>query len=259
MSPKLEAIGKGDEFKQKFLLTDATPAFANALRKIAMDEVPTLAIEDVDISKNSSALYDEMLALRLGLVTFTTDIKGYTPIDKCSCKGESCAKCSVQFTLEAETVGYVYSSLIKTKDPKVKPVFKDTPIIKLIKGQKVEVQGNLVMGRGKVHSKWSPCLIWYNYEPKIKIVDSKVKDAQAIAKICPEVFEVSGNKLKVKDAYAYKDVCESFEGVEVEFNPNNFIFYVESWGQLTPKEIITTALDILSEKSEELVEALKEK
>ncbi len=259
MSPKIEALEKKSEFKQTFLLTDATPALANALRKIAMDEVPTLAIEDVEIVKNSSALYDEMLALRLGLVPFTTDIKGYTPIDKCTCNGEGCAKCSVQFTLEAENVGYVYSSSIKTKDPKIKPVFKDIPVAKIIKGQKVEVQGNVVMGRGKIHTKWSPGLVWYIYEPKIKIVDSKVKDPQSIAKICPDVFEVSGGKLKVKNVYAYTDVCSSFEGIEVEENPSNFIFYVESWGQLTPKEIITAALDILSEKSEELVEALKEK
>ncbi|MEM3127072.1 MAG: DNA-directed RNA polymerase subunit D [Candidatus Woesearchaeota archaeon] len=259
MSPKIELLEKKSEFIQKFLLTDATPAFANALRKVAIDEVPTLAIEDVEIVKNSSALYDEMLGLRLGLIPFTTDLKDYTPIDKCSCKGEGCAKCSVNFTLEAENTGYVYASSIKTKDSKVKPVFKDMPIAKLIKGQKIEVQGNLVMGRGKMHAKWSPGLVWYTYEPKIKIIDSKVKNPQEIAKICPEVFEVSSNKLKVKNVYAYKDVCENFEGIEVEFNPNNFIFYVESWGQLSPKEIITNALDILAEKSEELVESLKEK
>lgn len=259
MSPKIELLEKKSDLKQTFLLSDATPAFANALRKIAMDEVPTLAIEDVEISKNSSALYDEMLALRLGLIPFTTEIKDYTPIDKCSCNGEGCAKCSVNFTLEADTVGNVYASLIKTKDSKVKPVYKDMPIVKLIKGQKIEVQGNLVMGRGKIHTKWSPGLVWYIYEPKIKIIDSKVKNPQEIAKICPEVFEVSGGKLKVKNIYAYKDVCSSFEGIEVEENPNNFIFYVESWGQLSPKEIITSALDILAEKSEELVESLKEK
>ncbi len=40
---------------------------ANALRR-SVDEIPVLAINEVDIYKNDSALYDEIIAHRLGLI-----------------------------------------------------------------------------------------------------------------------------------------------------------------------------------------------
>ena len=51
--------------------TEANESLANAIRR-SVSEVPTLAIDEVEIFKNDSALYDEMLALRLGLVPLKT-------------------------------------------------------------------------------------------------------------------------------------------------------------------------------------------
>ena len=44
------------------------PSFANALRRILLAEIPTLAIEDVFINQNTGVVHDEILAQRLGLV-----------------------------------------------------------------------------------------------------------------------------------------------------------------------------------------------
>ena len=59
----------------RFVLSDVSPAFANALRRIILAEVPVMAIEDVMILENSSVMYDEILAHRLGLIPITTDQK----------------------------------------------------------------------------------------------------------------------------------------------------------------------------------------
>jgi DNA-directed RNA polymerase subunit D len=75
-----------------FLLKKTTPAFANALRRVIIDYVPTMAIEDIEFSKNSSILYDEIIAHRLGLTPIKTDLKSYNLISDCKCKGETKAK-----------------------------------------------------------------------------------------------------------------------------------------------------------------------
>ena len=79
-----------DDSLARFTLSGASPAFANAIRRAMIGEVPTLAIEDVRIYDNTSALFDEMLAHRLGLIPIRTDLTTYTTKDTCSCGGAGC-------------------------------------------------------------------------------------------------------------------------------------------------------------------------
>ena len=50
--------------KLSFILKGADEVTVNTLRRMIKEEVPTLAIEDIEIKDNSSALYDEILAHR---------------------------------------------------------------------------------------------------------------------------------------------------------------------------------------------------
>lgn len=52
----------------RFELQNTDITVANALRRIIISEVPTMAIEIVEIKENTSALHDEFLAHRLGLI-----------------------------------------------------------------------------------------------------------------------------------------------------------------------------------------------
>ena len=56
-----------EEGKLSFIIKDSTPTFANTLRRIMIEEVPTMAIEEIEFRKNNSILYDEIIAHRLGL------------------------------------------------------------------------------------------------------------------------------------------------------------------------------------------------
>ena len=50
----------------------ANDSLANAIRR-SINEIPILAVDEVEIYKNDSALYDEFLAHRVGLVPLKTE------------------------------------------------------------------------------------------------------------------------------------------------------------------------------------------
>ncbi|MFW5865924.1 MAG: hypothetical protein ACOCU6_02405 [Nanoarchaeota archaeon] len=85
---KLSVQEKSDE-KLKFTLKGASAAYANTLRRLMLGEVPTMAIEDVTFTHNDSILYDEILAHRLGLVVWNTDLDSYNLTSACPCKGQA--------------------------------------------------------------------------------------------------------------------------------------------------------------------------
>ena len=253
--------------KLSFILKNASPAFANAIRRNAIEEVPVMAIEDVEFRNNSSVIYDEIVAHRLGLIPLTTDLKSYNLPDKCKCDGKGCAQCQLKLILKVRGQGTVYSSDIKSTDPKVKPAYQKIPIVKLLKGQKLEFEATATLGKGKEHTKWSPGLVYYKNMPVINI-NKQCKNPEVIAEQCPQnVFEVKNNKLTLNKDNLLKchlcnacvDICEPKGAITVENNNKDFIFYVESWGQLEPKEIIIESLKIIKDTSDEFIKEIKKK
>ncbi len=57
-----------------FIVRDAEVPFINAIRRVAMVNVPKIAIEDVNIIRNDSAMFNEVLAHRLGLTPLVSDL-----------------------------------------------------------------------------------------------------------------------------------------------------------------------------------------
>lgn len=128
----------------------------NTIRRVIIDEVPTFAIEDVEVVANDSPLFDETVAHRLGLVPLVTDLESYNFKENCSCGGVGCALCEVTLTLSQDEEGYIYSGSIKSNDPQIVPTEGKTPITKLKEGKKAEFNMKAVLGRGMVHAKWAP-------------------------------------------------------------------------------------------------------
>lgn len=255
----IKVLEKKDN-KLVFVLKDSTPGFANALRRIMTSEVPVLAVRRVTFVKNSSALFDEMIAHRLGLLPLITDLESYTLPSQCSCKGAGCAKCQVTFTLKAEGPITVYSTDLKSQDPKVKPVFK-MPVVTLLKGQELEFEAVVTLGTGKEHAKFSPALVYYKGYPKITI--DKLRNSEEVFKSCPaKVFEMDGKSLKVKNleachlCLACVDCADPKGGITVQSSEKDFIFTIESWGNLSPEKILSTSLEVFDEKLEEFSEKL---
>ena len=253
--------------KLSFTLKNATPAFANAIRRNAIEEVPVMAIEDVEFRNNSSVIYDEIIAHRLGLIPLTTDLESYNLPDKCKCGGKGCAQCQLKLILKVRGQGTVYSSDIKSTDPKVKPAYQKIPIVKLLKGQKLEFEATAILGRGKEHTKWSPGLVYYKNMPLINI-NKQCKNPEVIVEQCPQnVFEVKNNKLTLNKDNSLKchlcnacvDICEPKGAITLDKTDKDFIFYVESWGQLSCKGIIDESLKIIKDTSNEFIKEIKKK
>ena len=251
-----------DQGKLSFILKDSNHVFANTLRRLMIDEVPTMAIEEVEFSKNNSILYDEIIAHRLGLITLKSDLKSYNLPDTCKCEGKGCNRCQLKMVLKAAKIGTVYASEIKSKDPAVKPVYGSTPIVKLLKGQSLELEATAVLGRGRQHMKWSPCHVYYKYKRTIEIT-GEVKNPEAIIEVDHNnIFEIKDRKLvinkdKVLNCDLSLDFSEIDKGVRVVASESDFVFYIESFGQLSCKEIVNKAVDILDEQLDKLVEELK--
>ncbi len=246
-----------------FVVKDSSASMMNALRRIAINEVPVMAIEDVEIRKNSSVLYDETIAHRLGLVPLTTDSESFSLPAECKCNGAGCARCQVKLTLSCDEPGMVYSEELKSKDPKIKPAFGKIPIVKLIKGQKLEVEVTAVLGQGKEHAKWSPGLVFYKHYPVLKIAE-EIKD-RSLVETFPGIFEEKGGKVSINESEFLKshltDSIEEITGgsVKVEDKENDFVVFVESWGQLGCKEILESSMEIFNDKLAAFQEGLKEK
>ena len=160
--------------KLTFLIKDTNPAFVNTLRRIMISEVPTLAVKKVTFVKNNSALFDEVIAHRLGMLPLKTDLESYNLQEKCDCKGKGCARCQTFITVKAEGPLTVYASDLKSQDPEVKLVYPKMPIIKLLKGQELEFEATVSLGLGKDHIKFSPCLASYRGYPQFT-VNKKIK------------------------------------------------------------------------------------
>ncbi len=249
----------------KLLVKNTSPAHINALRRAIIDHVPTMAIKEVEFVKNNSILYDEIIAHRLGLVVLKTDLKSYNLPENCKCKGAGCAQCQLKLKLKAKGPGIVYASDIKSTDPKVKPVYPKTQIVKLIEGQELELLATATLGLGKTHAKWSPGIAYYRYKPQVEIKKPVAEgDAEAAAKTCPHaVYDVKNKKLSInKENMINCDLCNDCadkfpENFKITHSDTDFIFDVEVWGQLPLQEVLKRSVEYLKDTTEEFGKLLK--
>lgn len=255
-------IKSSDEGRIILVIEGVDVPFINALRRICMVEVPTMAIEEVNVIKNDSRIFDEVLAHRLGLVPIKTDLQSIIPHDECDCD-DHCPRCSVSLLLNEKGSKTVYSGDLTSKDPKTVPVHDTIPLLKLRDDEEVELEAIAQLGIGLEHAKWQPTTSSaYKYYPLITVDPEKCEACAKCAEECPRgvlEFDEKENKILVVDPEncnmcktCVKD-CE-MDAITVEGQEDKFIFKIETDGSLKPEEVISTACDILAGKSEKIIE-----
>ncbi|HJN57848.1 MAG TPA: DNA-directed RNA polymerase subunit D [Nitrososphaerales archaeon] len=155
---KIKVLEKSTD-RVKIQLQGISLSYANAIRRIALSEVPVMAIDNIIIIENSSIMYDELLAHRLGLIPLKTDLSKYVLPKDCDCDNSlGCLKCSVSLVLDSgdsDSTKEILSGQLKSvSDTTTIPINSDIPIVKVAPGQKVSLEAYARLGTGKEHAKW---------------------------------------------------------------------------------------------------------
>ena len=235
----MEMIKKTNE--EMSFIGEIDVGLANAIRR-SVGEIPILAIDECDIYKNDSALYDEIIAHRLGLVSLKNQkMKKGETVEmkmKAKCKGD-----------DVEIMAGLLGDNI---------VYPETPIVLLGDKQEIELVARAKSGKGNEHAKFMPGVIFYKHLAKIKILDEGEKYSE-LADLYPDVFEMFGEKLKVKNASACDLDNEDFKnypGVSIGFG-DNLVFMIESWGQIGVKDVFIEACKALKGNLSEVLKVVK--
>ncbi|KAK5116378.1 hypothetical protein LTR62_007925 [Meristemomyces frigidus] len=189
-----------------FILSHTTLALANSLRRTMLAEIPTLAIDLVEIEENTSVLPDEFLAHRMGLLPLSArGAEDLIYARDCNCV-EGCDNCSCLInlsvanrTLDTNLKVFARDLVVSRHDgttihdprprdettglplnphdlpPRAFPIITDPaaegPLIcKLRKGQEIKLRCIVKKGIAKEHSKWAPtAAIGFEYDPHNKL------------------------------------------------------------------------------------------
>jgi DNA-directed RNA polymerase subunit D len=266
---EIQILEKTDEF-MRFIVRGVNVPFVNALRRIMLTEVPTMAIDEIVILENSSILNDEILAHRMGLIPLKTDLDSYNLPEECKCGSDlGCNLCRANLTLEAEAEDKtltVYSGDLKPENPDIAPVSDKIPIVKLAPEQRVNLETYARLGKGKKHAKWQPVsMCIYMYLPEVKIDSERCDACGKCVKVCPEeIFVETAEGIKTQKEIECTlcmdcvDACpQDPPAVEISWDEKAFIFKIESTGALPAERIVVEAVKILDNKVKDFSDQLK--
>lgn len=272
-----------------FDLIGVDASIANALRRVLLAEVPTMAIETVYIQNNTSIIQDEILAHRLGLIPIKADPQMF---EECAEGEDPTDQNTIVFRLDVEcqpppghssvsvpTASGVqpYTEVVYTRhleyQPQgdqedrfpdgIAPVSPDIIIAKLREGQHIQLEAHCRKGVGKDHAKFSPCATAsYRLLPEIVFPTPITGDlAGELAEMCPlQVFDIEDIRgvptavaARPRDCTMCRE-CIRREGwdsrVQLRRVANHFIFTVESSGCIAPVDLVKQAISVLRKKAE---------
>nr|XP_027193914.1 DNA-directed RNA polymerases II, IV and V subunit 3-like [Dermatophagoides pteronyssinus] len=174
--PKIDVVELSQNFLS-FYLRDCDVSIANALRRVMIGEVPTLAIDIVTISENTTCLQDEIITHRLGLIPIdSTNCENFKYNHLCTCV-DSCAECQARYSIDMTVTG---NSVYNLTHYDISPIGNAPPIrifhdgtfqnlinrqcktepgiliAKLSPGSSFKAELQAIKGIGSIHTKWSP-------------------------------------------------------------------------------------------------------
>ncbi|KIY73033.1 RBP11-like subunits of RNA polymerase [Cylindrobasidium torrendii FP15055 ss-10] len=276
----LEPIVRIRSLKQdrvNFVLENVDLSYANSLRRVMMADIPTVAIDLVEITENTTVLPDEFISHRLGMIPLVSvncdEVMRYNR--DCVCVG-FCDYCTIKLVIDVQchdsvtmdvTSNHLESAVaapfnnngmdgdeISKRAPDFgspvgKGVIGQPPVLiaKIRKGQRLQAVCIAKKGIAKEHAKWSPCTaVSFEYDPYNKLRHTTYWFETDIKKEWP----ISDNRLEEEEP-------RDDDAFDYLAKPNKFYFEVETDGSLGPQEVVMKGIAELKKKLENLVLGLK--
>ncbi|CAL1707555.1 unnamed protein product [Somion occarium] len=248
--------------KVKFVLENVDLALANSIRRVMMADIPTIAIDMVEIESNTTVLPDEFIAHRLGQIPLVStncdEAIRYTR--DCTCM-DGCKYCTVILNLnvacneEGKTMMITSNHLeVALWGEEVDQIGKDEigvePILitKIRKGMELKVRCVAKKGIAKEHAKWSPCsAVGFEYDPHNRLRHTTYwfeSDERA--------------EWPLSDNAQLEEPVKEDEPFDYNAKPTRFYMDVETDGSLGPQEVVLKGLQELQTKLANLVLGLKQ-
>ncbi|CAA9959956.1 DNA-directed RNA polymerase protein [Pyrenophora teres f. maculata] len=248
--------------RASFIVQNFNLETANSLRRVMLSEIPTLAIDVVEVLDNTSVLADEFVCHRLGLIPLSS--KGVDDLvysRDCDCEGY-CDNCAVVLSLNAKCTGseimkvYARDLVIESRTPNDevgKPVITDSEgtgscIVKLRRGQAINMRCIAKKGIAKEHAKWAPsAAIGFEYDPANKLHHLDYWHEEDPEKEWPK------DEARINLDGGPENPDERFDFNAV---PTRFFYDVETVGGIDPDQIVTKGIHRLQLKLAEIVQGL---
>lgn len=262
-------------------LGGTTASQVNAIRRTLLADLPKLAIEDVEFHlgpirdeasgkdyDSSTSMFDEAVALRMGLLPIPTDLGQFRKKSECTCNGAGCVHCQVMYSVDKKGPCTVYSrDLVPLGDAALAILEPEIPIVRLGARQALLAYATAIVGTAREHAKWQVAhAVGQSPRPHINISKhTGCTDAclKRVSGVCPvNILEFGSGKLTVTDetkcilCMACEKACEH-GSVQVEPDEADFFLRFETDGSLTAREAVRFALKDLKRRFEELREAVQ--
>lgn len=256
----------------QFVANNIDVSILNSIRRIILSEIPNVAIafdpytienSDIVFKTNTSSLHNEFLGHRLSLIPIQLNeefIETFANNKYSKCKLLLKKKNKTMEVLELTTDDIVIvddnnNVLTEEEHHMIFPknaITNDPILINYLKpnlynseyGEEVDVEMRFRIGIAKNHSRWSPVSTCTYFN----VIDEELAELELQKKIAEDLE----NKKNIQNTFNAIDRYRYF--VKNEFGePIAFDFTIESECRLSPKYLFSKAMDILSNKLNDLL------
>ena len=278
------------------LLKETDRAFANAMRRTLMSNVPKMAIHRVrfelgtitdsqtgETYESIGALPDEVIAHRLAMVPIPTfhdefcfleDDPGNAGLPReewGTPASQIIYHCSARGTPEGHLVTAGDLNVLGEDKLQIPELYRDIPITKLFAGQYLEFYAYAVLGVGSDHTKWSPVSGVSFKSRKIATLEKPTK-AKVLWDLDLSIKKSDFKNKKLEDVHMVEKLIDDMhhvgagtariddfaDAITLEDVPGEYLFSFDTDGSMTPRTAFEMACKSLSNRFGDILEQLSE-